>query len=254
MVELDEVSNCLRKLLQLLAAHRLPRGRGHWRRRSPTAAPSAGLHKEKASAGAESEHGQPTGHVEGALVILAPEEADGSLLTMPGEVFAWLAVVCKHLSDSLRRRLRTAQAWVRLRELVRKAANRRFDLLGSALWLQALDYRRKREAGDEPAIIVRLMHPQVMGNEWGVGIAVFPSETASSVKAYALGLLACGDLIPGRLMSWTSARIRRVRARAGKLQCGRVCTCAWACVRECIRACDSSLRASGAAGDVQAVL
>jgi hypothetical protein len=215
--ELDEVSKRPRKLLQLLAAQR-----GHWRRRSPKAAPSAGLRKDKAIEGtaarAESEplHGQPPGHVEGALMILAPEEEDGSLLTAPGEVFASLAASVRraHLRATVRRRLRTAQAWVRLRELVRKTAIRRFDGIGSALWLQGLVYRRRREPGDAPAIMVRLMHPEVMGKEWGVEIAVFPSETASSVKAYTLGMLACGDLIPGRLMSWTSARIRRVRARA----------------------------------------
>jgi len=119
----------------------------------------------------------------------------------------------------MRRHLRRAQAWVRLRELVRKAASRRFEWLGSALWLQALDSRRRREAGDAPAITVRLMHPEVMGKEWGVNIAVYPSETASSVKAYALGMLACGDLIPGaRARRWTSARIRKVRTRAGELE------------------------------------
>lgn len=65
--------------------------------RGTTAAPSAGLRKGKTregrAAGAESEplHGQPPGHMEGALVILPPEEADGSLLTAPGEVFASLA-------------------------------------------------------------------------------------------------------------------------------------------------------------------
>ena len=123
-------------------------------------------------------------------------------MTAPGEVFASLAasVIRAHIRATVRRRLCTAQAWVRLRELVRKAANRRFERLGSALWLQAFVFRRRREAGDEPAINVRLMHQEVMGNEWGVDIAVFLSETASSVRAYALGMLAYGDLIPGRLM------------------------------------------------------
>ncbi len=138
LAELDEVSNRLRKLLQLQAAQRGPRGRGHWSRRSPPSAPSAGLHKDKAregpAAGAESEpqHCQPPGHVEGS-------------------------------------------AWVRLRELVRKTVILRFDCIGSALWLQLLVYRRRREAGDAPAIIVRLKDPEVMDKEWGVDIAVFPS-------------------------------------------------------------------------------
>jgi len=145
-------------------------------------------------------------------VIEVPEEAQGSLLTVPGKGFAWLAasVVRAHFGPNERRRLRTARAWVRLRELARKAASLRFDCIGSALWLQALDSRRRREAGDAPAIMVRLTHPEVMGNEWGVDIAVFQSETASSVKACALGMLACGVLIPGaRARRWTSARVRR---------------------------------------------
>jgi hypothetical protein len=236
VAELDEVSKRLRKLLQRLTAQLGPCERVHRRRRdrSPAAASSAGPRKDsgKASegpaAGAEPKplHSQPPGHVADALMVQAPGEADGSLLTAPGEVFASLAVA--HLRHAtMRRHLRRAQAWVRLRELVRKAASRRFEWLGSALWLQAFDSRRRREAGDAPAITVRLMHPEVMGKEWGVDIAVFASETASSVKAYALGMLACGDLIPGaRARRWTSARIRQVRARAGEVQCGRACACA----------------------------
>jgi hypothetical protein len=192
MAELDELSKRLRKLLQRLTAQRWPHGRGHWRRRnrSPAAASSAG------------------------------PQADGNFLTALGEVFTSLAVA--HLRATMRRHMRRAQAWVRLRELVRKAASRRFEWLGSALWLQAFGSRRRREAGDAQAIMVRLMHPEVMGKEWGVDIAVYPSETASSVKAYALSMLACGDLIPGaRARRWTSARIRQVRERAGELQFGR---------------------------------
>jgi hypothetical protein len=244
LAELDEVSKRLRKWLQLLAAQRGPRGRGHWRRRDRSAASSPRKNSGKASegpaAGAESEprHRQPPGHVADALMVQAPGEADGSFLTAPGEVFASLAVA--HLrrcaATTMRRHLRRAQAWVRLRELVRKAASRRFEWFGSALWLQAFDSRRRREAGDGPAMTVRLMHPEVMGKEWGVDIAVYTSETAGSVKAYALGMLACGDLIPGaRARRWTSARIRKVRARAGELQCGRACACALG------RACDSIL-------------
>jgi len=70
---------------------------------------------------------------------------------------------------------------------------------------------------------VRLTHPEAMGREWGVDIAVYPSETAGSVRAYALGILACGELIPGaRARRWTSARIRKVRARAGPENCDAV--------------------------------
>jgi hypothetical protein len=140
-------------------------------------------------------------------------KAAGRFLTAPCEVFASLAVA--HRRATVRRHLRRAQAWVRLRELVRKAASRRFAWFGSALWLQAFDSRRRREAGDEPAMTVRLTHPEAMGREWGVDIAVYPSETAGSVRDYALGILACGELIPGaRARRWTSARIRKVRARA----------------------------------------
>jgi hypothetical protein len=231
MAELDEVSKCLRELLQRLTTQRGKRGRVHWRRRDRSpAASSAGPRKDsgKASegpaAGAEPKPLPPV-HVADALMVQAPGEADGSVLTAPGEVFASLAVA--HLRATMRRHLRRAQAWVRLRELVRTAASRRFEWLGSALWLQALNSRRRREAGEAPAITVRLMHPEVMGKEWGVDIAVYPSETAGSVKAYALGMLACGDLIPGACARrWPSARIRKVRARAGELQCGRACACA----------------------------
>jgi len=132
-------------------------------------------------------------------------KAAGRFLTAPCEVFASLAVA--HRRATVRRHLRRAQAWVRLRELVRKAASRRFAWFGSALWLQAFDSRRRREAGDEPAMTVRLTHPEAMGREWGVDIAVYPSETAGSVRAYALGILACGELIPG-------ARARRRPSRA----------------------------------------
>ena len=156
-------------------------------------------------------------------------KAAGRFLTAPCEVFASLAVA--HRKATVRRHLRRAQAWVRLRELVRKAASRRFAWFGSALWLQAFDSRRRREAGDEPAMTVRLTHPEAMGREWGVDIAVYPSETAGSVKAYALGMLACGDLIPGACARrWPSARIRKVRARAAMRR---------ACVR---RACERAIR------------
>jgi hypothetical protein len=256
MAELDEVSKRLRKLLQRLTAQRGPCGRGHWRRRDRSSAASSragprkdsGKASEGPAAGAEPRplHGQPPGHVADALMVQDPGEAEGSFLTAGG-VFASLAVA--HFRATMHRHLRRAQAWVRLRELVRKAASRRFAWLGSALWLQAFNFRRRREAGDAPAITVRLMHPEVMGKEWGVDIAVFASETASSVKAYALGMLACGDLIPGaRARRWTSARIRKVRARAGELQCGRACACAIG------RACDSILvrvRLASAAGDVK---
>ena len=230
MADLDEVSKRLRKRLQFLAAQRDKRGRGRWRRRhtSPAAASSAGQRgkrgrghwrrrdrwpaaasSEELAAGSESrlQDGQPPGHV--ALMLQAPGEAAGSFLMAPGEVFASLAVavVDAHLRATMRRR---AQAWVRLRELVRKAASRRFAWFGSALWLQAFDSRRRREAGDEPAMTVRLTHPEAMGREWGVDIAVYPSETAGSVRDYALGILACGELIPGaRARRWTSARIRK---------------------------------------------
>ena len=148
-------------------------------------------------------------------MLQAPGEAAGSFLMAPGEAFASLAVAV-----TVRRHLRRAQAWVRLRELVRKAASRRFAWFGSALWLQAFDSRRRREAGDEPAMTVRLTHPEAMGREWGVDIAVYPSETAGSVRAYGLGMLACGELIAGaRAGRWTSARIRKVRARAGPESC-----------------------------------
>jgi len=152
LADLDEVGKRLRKLLLSLAAQRAKRGSGRWRRRdrSPAAASSAGPRKDSGkasegpSAGAESEplHGQPPGHVADALMVQAPGEADGSVLTAPGEVFASLAVA--HLRATMRRHLRRAQAWVRLRELVRTAASRRFEWLGSALWLQALNSRRRR--------------------------------------------------------------------------------------------------------------
>ena len=175
MADLDEVSKRLRKRLQFLAAQRDKRGRGRWRRRhtSPAAASSAGQRgkrgrghwrrqdrwpaaasSEELAAGSESrlQDGQPPGHV--ALMLQAPGEAAGSFLMAPGEVFASLAVavVDAHVRATMRRR---AQAWVRLRELVRKAASRRFAWFGSALWLQAFDSRRRREAGDEPAMTVR---------------------------------------------------------------------------------------------------
>ena len=73
---------------------------------------------------------------------------------------------------------------------------------------------------------VRLTHPEAMGREWGVDIAVYPSEAAGSVKAYALGMLACGDLVPGaRAHRWTSARIseRCERARALRASMRRAC-------------------------------
>ena len=243
MAELDEVSERLRQRLEFLATQRCKRGRGRWRRRviSPAASSSAGQRgtpgrghwkrrdRWPAAASSEelttgSEDVQPPRHV--ALMLPAPGETACSFFLAPGEVFASLAVavVDAHLRATMRRR---AQAWVRLRELVRTAASRRFEWLGSALWLQALNSRRRREAGEAPAITVRLMHPEVMGKEWGVDIAVYPSETAGSVKAYALGMLACGDLIPGACARrWPSARIRKVRARAGELQCGRACACA----------------------------
>ena len=243
MAELDEVSERLRQRLEFLGAQRDKRGRGRWRRRviSPAASSSAGQRGKPgrghwkrrdrwpAAASSEelttgSEDVQPPRHV--ALMLPAPGETACSFFLAPGEVFASLAVavVDAHLRATMRRR---AQAWVRLRELVRTAASRRFEWLGSALWLQALNSRRRREAGEAPAIIVRLMHPEVMGKEWGVDIAVYPSETAGSVKAYALGMLACGDLIPGACARrWPSARIRKVRARAGELQRGRACACA----------------------------
>jgi len=220
MAELDEVSRRLHKLLQLLPAQRGPRGRGHRRRRDRSpAASSAGLRKDsgKASegpaAGAESEplHGQPPGITAGALVILAPGEADGSLLTAPGEIFASLAVsvMRAHLIATVRRHLRTAKAWVRLRELVRKAANRRFDCLGFGLWFHALVYHRRRLAGDdEQGILVRLQHPEKMGSEWGFDIIVFRSETVGSCKAYALALLA---------RCWTSASVRKEAIEGHKL-------------------------------------
>jgi hypothetical protein len=251
MADLDEVSKRLRKRLEFLAAQRDKRGRGRWRRRdmSPAAASSAGQRgkrgrghwrrrdrwpaaasSEELAAGSESrlQDGQPPGHV--ALMLQAPGEAAGSFLMAPGEVFASLAVavVNAHHRATMRRR---AQAWVRLRELVRKAASRRFAWFGSALWLQAFDSRRRREAGDEPAMTVRLTHPEAMGKDWGVDISVYPRETAGSVRDYALGILACGELIPGaRARRWTSARIRKVRARAAMRR---------ACVR---RACERGIR------------
>jgi hypothetical protein len=77
---------------------------------------------EELAAGSESllQNGQP-GHV--ALMLQAPGKAAGSFLMAPGQVFASLAVavVDAHRRATMRRR---AQAWVRLRELVRKAACR----------------------------------------------------------------------------------------------------------------------------------
>ena len=223
------------------AGQRGKRGRGHWRRRDrwPAAASS-----EELAAGSESQVAlmlQAPGEAAGSF-LMAPGEVFASLavavvdahhratmrrraqawvrlrelvrkaacrfLTAPCEVFASLAVA--HLRATVRRHLRRAQAWVRLRELVRKAARRRFAWFGSALWLQAFDSRRRREAGDEPAMTVRLTHPEAMGKDWGVDISVYPRETAGSVRDYALGILACGELIPGaRARRWTSARIRK---------------------------------------------
>jgi len=81
----------------------------------------AAASSEELAAGSESllQNGQP-GHV--ALMLQAPGKAAGSFLMAPGQVFASLAVavVDAHLSTMRRR----AQAWVRLRELVRKAACR----------------------------------------------------------------------------------------------------------------------------------
>jgi hypothetical protein len=221
LADLDEVCKRLRKLLQSLVAQRGKRGRGRWRRRdrSPAAASSAGPRKDSGkasegpSAGAESEplHGQPPGHVADALMVQAPGEAHGSFLTAPGEVFASLAVsvMCAHLRATMRRHLRRAQAWVRLRELVRKDGNRRFDFLGFGLWFHALVYRRRRLAGDdESGILVRLQHPEKMGSEWGVDIIVFRSETVASCKAYALALLA---------RCWTSASVRKEAIKGHKL-------------------------------------
>ena len=231
MADLDEVSKRLRKRLEFLAAQRDKRGRGRWRRRdmSPAAASSAGQRgkrgrghwrrRDRWPAAASSEELAAGSESQVALMLQAPGEAAGSFLMAPGEVFASLAVavVDAHVRATMRRR---AQAWVRLRELVRKAASRRFAWFGSALWLQAFDSRRRREAGDEPAMTVRLTHPEAMGREWGVDIAVYPSETAGSVRAYALGILACCELIPGaRARRWTSARIRKVRARADPESC-----------------------------------
>ena len=241
------------------AGQRGKRGRGHWRRRDrwPAAASSEEL---AAGSESLLQNGQPghvalmlqaPGKAAGSF-LMAPGQVFASLavavvdahlratmrrraqawvrlrelvrkaasrfLTAPCEVFASLAVA--HLRATVRRHLRRAQAWVRLRELVRKAAGQRFAWFGSALWLQAFDSRRRREAGDEPAMTVRLTHPEAMGREWGVDIAVYPSETAGSVRDYALGILACGELIPGaRARRWTSARIRKVRARAGPESC-----------------------------------
>ena len=233
MADLDEVSKRLRKRLQFLAAQRDKRGRGRWRHRDtspPASSPRkasgrasgrpSGKASEGPAAGPESKHLH-------ALVLQAPGEADASFSTAPGEVFASLVVAL--LRATMRRHLRRAQAWVRLRELVRKAASRRFEGFGSALWRQALESRRRREAGEEPAMTVRLTHPEAMGKEWGVEIAVYPSETAGSVRDYALGILACGELIPGG-RRWTSARIRKVRARAAMRR---------ACVR---RACERAIR------------
>ena len=207
LADLDEVCKRLRKLLQSLAAQRGKRGRGRWRRKD------SGNDSEGPSAGAESEplHGQPPGHVADALMVQAPGEADGSFLTAPGEVFASLAVA--HLrrcaATTMRRHLRRAQAWVRLRELVRKAGKRRCDFLGFGLWFHALVYRRRRLAGDnESGILVRLQHPEKMGSEWGVDIIVFRSETVASCKAYALALLA---------RCWTSASVRKEAIKGHRL-------------------------------------
>ena len=248
------------------AGQRGKRGRGHWRRRDrwPAAASSEELAagSESLQNGQPPGHValmlQAPGEAAGSF-LMAPGEVFASLavavvdahhratmrrraqawvrlrelvrkaasrfLTAQCVVFASLAVA--HLRATVRRHLRRAQAWVRLRELVRKAASRRFAWFGSALWLQAFDSQRRREAGDEPAMTVRLTHPEAMGKDWGVDIPVYPSETAGSVRAYGLGMLACGELITGaRAGRWTSARIRKVRARAGELQCGRACSCA----------------------------
>ncbi len=82
----------------------------------------AAASSEELAAGSESllQNGQP-GHV--ALMLQAPGKAAGSFLMAPGQVFASLAVavVDAHRRATMRRR---AQAWVRLRELVRKAASR----------------------------------------------------------------------------------------------------------------------------------
>jgi pyruvate/2-oxoglutarate dehydrogenase complex dihydrolipoamide acyltransferase (E2) component len=55
-------------------------------------------------------------------MLQAPGEAAGSFLMAPGEVFASLAVAVVDAQRATMRR--RAQAWVRLRELVRKAASR----------------------------------------------------------------------------------------------------------------------------------
>jgi hypothetical protein len=178
-------------------------------------------------------------------VLQAPGEADASFSTAPGEVFASLVVAL--LRATMRRHLRRAQAWVRLRELVRKAASRRFEGFGSALWRQALESRRRREAGEEPAMTVRLTHPEAMGKEWGVEIAVYPSETAGSVKAYALGMLACGDLAPGaRAHRWTSARTRKVRARRRACDSSRSFLCRPSCAADDVKGGVTSRRPSRA--------
>jgi hypothetical protein len=103
-------------------------------------------------------------------------KAASRFLTAPCEDFASIAVA--QMRATVRRHLRRAQAWVRLRELVRKAASRRFAWFGSALWLQAFGSRRRREAGDEPAMTVRLTHPEAMGREWGVRARSGPMPSA----------------------------------------------------------------------------
>ena len=93
---------------------------GHWRRRDRCPA-AASIEELAAGSASQLQSGQPPGHV--ALMLQAPGKAAGSFLMAPGQVFASLAVavVDARLRATMRRR---AQAWVRLRELVRKAACR----------------------------------------------------------------------------------------------------------------------------------
>jgi hypothetical protein len=134
MADLDEVSKRLRQRLQFLAAQRDKRGRGRWRRRhtSPAAASSAGQRgkrgrghwrrQDRWPAAASSEELAAGSESQVALMLQAPGEAAGSFLMAPGEVFASLAVAVVDAQRATMRR--RAQAWVRLRELVRKAASR----------------------------------------------------------------------------------------------------------------------------------